>query len=192
MRESTYKLREQIKRVSGQARRMKNSSWYDERKARGIAHTSGRPRAQELRAFREWAQQGALAYVHPTVCTTPDRGDVPTMYGGVVGDQKREDDKPAERMAAHAHRSQRARNNAKEHETEEPTRREHKLDTYHTNASIGSCGDTLPTLLPSEERMIRDVCHSPFDTGETDEVRRHPVARMFVRVAAIENGEIGN
>ena len=38
--------------------------------------------------------------------------------------------------------------------------------------------------------MIRDIYHNPFDAGETEEVRRHPVARMFARVAAMENGEV--
>ena len=37
--------------------------------------------------------------------------------------------------------------------------------------------------------MIKNI--NPFDAGEEDVVRRHPIiARLFARVAAIENGEV--
>ena len=66
LRESTMPLRKQLCSVSTRARHKRHSAWWEERRARGIAVTPGRPRAQEIRDFREWAQAGAPpTYVHP-------------------------------------------------------------------------------------------------------------------------------
>ena len=193
IRSSTYALRKQLLRVGKQKLRRRNNSWWEERKARGMPVTCGRPRAQELRAFRDWTRQGAPPlYVHPNVMrSTPDKGGVPTMYGGVLDEARAREgeDKPISRMAKHAHRSHRARSHVHEKSEEPPVKRDHKADTYTTDAHGGEAGE-LPALLPSEIAMINAIHHNPFDEGEREEVRRHPVARMFVRVAAMENGEV--
>ena len=65
-------------------------------------HTCARPRAQELRLFREWATQGMRNSRNEYECyndKTPEKSTTPTSYGGVEQD---EDDTPKARMAKHA------------------------------------------------------------------------------------------
>ena len=87
--------------------------------------------------------------------------------------------------------SQRARDNARQEKGhEERNTRSHKGDTYEDGPGLGGEGEALPELKESERCMIRNLYNNPFDAGEEDAVRRHPVARLFARVAAMENGEV--
>ena len=73
-------------------------------------------------------------------------------------------------MTKHAHRSSRARENAREETPTVAPKRDHKADTYHTRASTGETQDMLPGLLRNEMSMIHDIYNNPLDAGERDEV----------------------
>ena len=154
--------------------------------------TQNRPCAQEVRLFRSWASAGTSVYIPPPVEETIAREEEPTMYGGPTVDQG---DAPRARMAMHAHRSVRARENAGRgkqkgaHEVQREGKKAqlegregektHKGDRYTTEPYQFYDATPLPPLMAREERMIEQLYRNPKDAGETREVREHVVARLF-------------
>ena len=186
-------------------RKRRYSSWYDARaNATPPIQTSARPRVQELRRFRAWlSRDGMLPHMHQIYAPNVARECNPTLYGGKVVDDA---DTPKGRMAAHAHRSIRARNNVhatkltrkvkgviganqggKESEAEE---KKHKGDAYTDAPQLWDGADDLPELTTTEQALVDKVYTNPMDAGEEHVVREHVVARLFARVAALEDGTV--
>ena len=200
----TTALRAQLTRISKQTRRRKNTSWYDERTQRGINVNTSRPNAQELSLFKEWTLQEGEPLNICEVCECETiRDNTNTMYGGVLTSKGDKAD-PKTRMAAHAHRSQRARTNAEHSKNNTPDddnrhksdrMRGHKYDTYVT-CPFGSVeeDDTLPTLTDGEQRILEEVSKNQMDASESNEVREHTIARLFARTPVLElgRGQVGH
>ena len=200
MYNSTTKLQRDIKRALDNKHKQQHESWWAYRHAYGM-QTHTRPRAQEIADFRAWASAGMPTYEIAKLEKRPVRDETPTLYGGTTHTA---DDTPKARMAKHAHRSQRARDNAasaeakggeaasSEQNERDASVREHKGDTYTTEPYKVKEAEahTLPALLPREEELIRIVHMDPLDAGDRRDVRRHKIACMFARVAAIERGNL--